>query len=212
VDAALSLIGRVLEAAKKRHRPLSDLECRPDSGAAGRAQRVQWNLTCLFAEVRKREANFTAAEYSLLADLFLLVFRHAYFALLRQLRDKNQSAHTLLDSFEQFAAMLREPSDRFHVLGLVRLARGNSDGAENDFRAALAATHADDHEFMSSLQLLWMLLIQMKDYKGAMRLLRDQYPRVARRDLEEVGLLLDETLAAAQAEGSRQFRDRLTPA
>jgi hypothetical protein len=204
VDAALCLIWRVLEAAKKRRGALSDLNWPPGPAAPSRAQRVQWALSCLCAEVRKREANFSVAEYSLLEDLFLLTFRHTYFAILPRLEEKPQTAQSLLRSFEQFGSALPEPSDRFHVLGLVKMARGEDERAENDFRSALAATHTDDHEFMSNLQLLWTLLLEKKDYKGAFRLLRDQYPRVTRRDLEEVGLLLDETLDAAQSSARRK--------
>src|SRR5271170_1154776 len=96
VDAAFSLIERVLEATKNHHGALPGLNWPSGSAAPSRAQRVQWTLSTLCAEVRKRKANFSVAEYSLLEDLFLLTFRHSYFALLPRLQEKPQAAQPLL--------------------------------------------------------------------------------------------------------------------
>ena len=162
-----------------------------------RTRRIVWAMNRLPAILEENARHISEAEYSHVLDVLLLTFHHAYFAWLPKLTKERSLRSALLNAFEEFAALVPNLADRYHVTGLVNATRGEMGRAIEDFRACLAATHADDHDFMSSLQLLWMFLLEQRRYRDAMTLLSDVYPRVARADLDEMKTLLLETFQAA---------------
>jgi tetratricopeptide (TPR) repeat protein len=216
VDTALALIERALNWKKLHNADRLHLQQalhgqiappRPESGRENRLARVCEALSSFASELHERKDSVPDERFSLLVDLLLITFHHAYFGLLPRL-SHGENRVRLLNSFQQFAAVLRKPADRFHVLGMVELARGKTARAEEDFKAALAATHTDDHEFMSRLQLLWTLLLERSDYDSAFRLIQEQIPRVTRQDLQETQSLLDETYSAARSQGNGHGQKR----
>jgi hypothetical protein len=80
---------------------------------------------------------------------------------------------------------------------LISAEEGKTEAATEAFSAALAATHSDDHEFMTRVQALWTYLIDNRRYMAALACLNEVYPRVTREHLDEIGELLTETLLAA---------------
>ncbi len=133
-------------------------------------------------------------QYSLLIDTLLLVFHHAYFAVLPEAGDRRE---LLLASFEKFAAQLTRPADQFQVRGLVQLERGESAAAVESFDAALAATHSDEHDFLTRVQLLWSVLMERAMRTEAFDCLMDAYRRASLGDLDEIEALLRQTFSEA---------------
>ncbi len=132
---------------------------------------------------------------SLLADACLVVFHHAYFALLPELgaRDWADERRLLTESFPRFADQVPAVSDRYTVLALYHDLSGDWQRAGRYYREALLATHSDDHEFMTALQTSWSFLIEHQMLQQAFDLLLESYPRVARQDLDEVQELMAST-------------------
>jgi hypothetical protein len=85
---------------------------------------------------------------------------------------------------------MTNPADRFHISGLVKLEEEDIDGAIESFRASVLATHADDHVFMTRVQMFWMQLLAHGRDLDAFEFLVDVSARVARKDLEEFNELL----------------------
>jgi hypothetical protein len=147
-------------------------------------------------------------------DLLLLVFHQAYFVLLPKMQGQgwNDARSEFLSASHRFAEQLPRDADRYHVLGLVFEATGNSTGASDCYRTALNATHADDHDFITRAQMLWSHLHEMGDLSGAGRLLLDIYPRVQRKDLDEVSDMIWDTMQAFERRGAgmqqRTFESR----
>lgn len=140
-------------------------------------------------------ANIAGMQYSLLLDTCLLLAHQAYFALLPKLdvpSFKNERAF-LLSAFHQFADSLNEAADRRALLALYFDAIGEPQKASESQRAALAATPSDAHDFMTMLQSCWSSLVENGMLDEALDLLLESYPRVSRRDLDEVGELIRAT-------------------
>jgi hypothetical protein len=146
-------------------------------------------------------ANFSSARCSLLIDSCLLLAHHAYFALLPKLDDQRYAADRmfLLSAFHDFADSSSEPADRFAMLALYFDAVDKPQQASESRRAALAATAADAHDFLTVLQSFWTSLVERGMLNDALELLLQTYPRVARRDLDEVGELIRQTFRQATA-------------
>ncbi|HQU41692.1 MAG TPA: hypothetical protein PK867_02725 [Pirellulales bacterium] len=98
-----------------------------------------------------------------------------------------------LAAFRRFAESLTRASDRFALLALYFDAVGAPQNASDARMAALAATPADAHEFMTELQISWSSLIERAMLAEALELLLENYPRVPRRDLDEVNELIRQT-------------------
>src|SRR5208283_1460420 len=62
----------------------------------------------------------------------------------------------------------------------------------------LAATPADQHDFLTRVQLLWSLLIEHRRLRAAFDCLMEVSPRVTRLDFDEFQSLLRETFNEAQ--------------
>lgn len=174
--------------------------------AARRAQRL-WRVIGLFDHLPPSLGAGQAvpdAQHSLLMDSLLVLFHQAYFALLPTLggegRERERSA--LLAAFRRFADRLPRDADRYHVLGLVFDAHGSSERAAAAFRTAMIATRADEHDFLTRLQVCWSHLCQSGDLSEAGRLLLDVYPRVRRQDLDEVSAMLSDTMSALEKRGT----------
>ncbi|MGH7134172.1 MAG: hypothetical protein ACREHD_00445 [Pirellulales bacterium] len=156
--------------------------------------------------------SFSGRRYSLLMDSCLLLAHHAYFALLPKLDDAalQPERAMLLSAFRQFAESSGEPADRFALLALYFDATDEPQKASGARRAALAATPADAHDFMTVLQSCWSGLVERSMLDEALEVLLDNYPRVSRRDLDEVGQLIRQTFrhGRAAANGQSGPRDR----
>jgi hypothetical protein len=199
-DRALRLVARVASGdGRGGARPWQHLITAPATlGRTGRASatmsarvsHVSWALDKVAAEARRRADEIGDGQYALLFDSLLLVFHHAYFAVLEGAGPRRSS---LLASFDRFAAHMPRAADQNQIRGLVALARDDAEGAATAFRAALAATHSDEHDFITRLQLLWSLLMEHRRYRDAFACLLDVYPRVARADLDEVRGMLTST-------------------
>jgi hypothetical protein len=146
-------------------------------------------------------ANLSSRRYSLLMDSCLLLAHHAYFALLPKLDGPRhaQERAFLLSAFHQFADSSSEPADRFALLALYFDAVDKPQQASESRRAALAATPADAHDFLTVLQSSWTNLVERGMLDDALDLLLESYPRVSRRDLDEVGDLIRQTFRQATA-------------
>jgi len=130
--------------------------------------------------------------HSLLVDACLVVFHQAYFVLLPELgtREWEDERRLLTESFPRLAQHLPQVSDRYTVLALYHDASGEWERAARFYREALLATHSDDHEFMTTLQTCWSFLIEHQMFQQAFDLLLENYPRIARQDLDEVRELM----------------------
>jgi len=192
-----------LATSESRTRAGKTGHARTAAGLSARAARVAWLLENMSARLDQRK-DIPDTQYSLLMDSLLLLFHQAYFVLLPKMRGEGwrgeQSA--LLAAFGQFAAHLPRDADRYQVLGLVFEARENVSEAADCYRKALNATHADDHDFITRVQMLWTHLHEMGDLNGAGRLLLDIYPRVPRKDLEEVSEMIWDTMQAFERRGA----------
>ncbi|HEX7379091.1 MAG TPA: hypothetical protein VF278_18355 [Pirellulales bacterium] len=156
-------------------------------------------------------ADFTLRRYSLLIDSCLLLAHNAYFALLPKLDDPRYAEERvfLLLTFRRFAESLSGPADRFALLALYFDAVGKPRQASESRRASLAATPADAHDFVTVLQSAWTDLVERGLISEALDLLLENYPRVSRRDLDEVGELIRQTFRrAAAANGHSEARHK----
>jgi tetratricopeptide (TPR) repeat protein len=130
------------------------------------------------------------AGYSLLVDAEMVLFHQSYFALLPQLEERAEERDALLDAFHAFANEVPRLPDRFKVLSLTFEAEGKADKALECLRYVLQSTHSDDPEFMTTLQSVWSELVDQQNYREAMVLLMDNYPRVTLEDLDEMRQLV----------------------
>jgi hypothetical protein len=139
--------------------------------------------------------SISGSQYSLLIDSCLLLAHHAYFGLLPRLNTPTCQPERafLLSAFHQFADSLNRAADRFALLALYFDAVGEPQKAIESQRAALVATPADAHDFMTMLQNSWSSLVARGMLGDALDLLLETYPRVSRRDLDEVGELIRQT-------------------
>lgn len=194
LDEAIRLARRVAAGDAPGKRPIRV----PDVKFVATGDRIQgtsWALTTLASDVDALSARMPHEQYSFLMDVLLLVFHQAYFTVLPAAGRRRAE---LLSSFDQFAALVPNAADRFQITGFVLLEKGNIDAAVHSFRAALAATHSDQHDFLTRLQLLWMTLMEHQRWSDAFRCLLDVYPRVPRTDLEEVSGMLQQTFEESQ--------------
>lgn len=215
VDAALRLLDRALSDKSpqaKIGRPSSAFERilaskerfvrrRDDQRAltSAKLRHIYWSMSALPAMLGEVALRLSDSQYSFLMDLLLLVFHNTYFAILPRLkngRPRSQYA-VILQAMRGFADRFPDEADRFRLLGLIHAELGETARAAEAFRAAISATHADDHEFMSRVQTLWMFLLHNHRDREALLLLLDVYPRVSRTDLDEMRTLLMETFAAS---------------
>lgn len=171
------------------------------NGSAGerQAQRAMWLLETVPGRL-ERLGGVPEAQSSLILDTLLLVFHQAYFTLRTNSRSDRAG---LLAAFKRYARSLRE-ADRCQVLALTADAEGRGDLAGEYFRQALSATHSDEHDFVTRVQMCWTHLHEQGNLRGAMQLLQDVYPRVQRQDLDEIRSMIDETFEAAMRFAPRQ--------
>lgn len=175
----------------------------PGPRAAQRLWRAAWLLENIPPRVERAGSAVPEAVDSLLADALLVLFHQAYFALPPAAGEgRRRERAALLASFRRFAEHLPRDADRYEVLGLIFDAEGSKTKARDCYRTALSATRADEHDFITRVQMLWTHHTETGDLAGAGRLLLDVYPRVSRRDLDEVSEMLWDTM--------RAFEDRVT--
>ena len=157
---------------------------------AHRAKNVAWLLTQLPPRIEKHIDDIPADQYSFLMDTLLIVFHQALFGFLPSANGHRES---LLLTLETFSDLLPRQADQSQTRGLVQMERGRFAAAIDSFRTALAATHADDHDFITRVQMAWTVLMERRQFKNAFDLLIDVYPRTSRADLMEVQEMLRET-------------------
>jgi hypothetical protein len=157
--------------------------------------RIQWMLGKLPVLLEQMQATVPRDQLSFVWDVLLVLFHHAYFAIFAESDDRAG----LLRAFRRFADRIPNVADRMQAMGFVHTAEKDFEKAAETFRAAVAARHADDHEFMTRLQLLWGFLLEHGRRDEAFRLLMDCYSRVSRKDLEETESLLWETFSTVPA-------------
>lgn len=147
-------------------------------------------------------AQLDKKQHSLLFDACVVLAHHAYFGLLPKLDESvfEQERALLLSAIHRFGNLTPSPADRYAVLALYFEALKQYRHAAEAYRQALAATHADSHDFMTSLQTYWTFLLGHDLPDEALELLLDNYPRVPRRDLDELNELIRQT-----------FKHRTTP-
>ncbi len=216
LDLALTLAGDVvgirlrwtggrLEVRTEKGKPLPDLDL-PELARVGarrrrapsrlekqaRTVRAAMTLAAVPALAGEIRPPLDRRRQSLLADTCLVVFHQACFALLPELgaRDWADERRLLTESFPRFADHLPGVSDRYSVLALYHDLSGDWQQAGRYYREALLATHSDNHEFITTLQSSWSFLVEHQMLQQAFDLLLESYPRVARRDLDEVKELM----------------------
>lgn len=141
----------------------------------------------------------TGEEFSFLADALLLLFHQSYFALLPKLEPGKPDAVALLRSYLLLASLYEGQAEFFRINALVKTALGFREEANKDLRAALKLVHSDEHDFMTRLQTLWMSLLSEGMYVEAADLLAEVHPQITKENLEEFGVLIRQTVEAAQA-------------
>jgi hypothetical protein len=206
LDAAARLAVRVASGGKRRWVDLLQAEQSPphpatrSAAAARRAREVVWLLSSVSKQLDHCREDVPEDQYSLLMDTLLLVFHQAYFALLPKAAREREA---LLQAFADLSTALPRPQDRFQIMGLVQIERADFDAAADSFRAALAATHSDEHDFMTRLQMLWTVLMERARYQEAFDCLLDIYPRASRNDLPEIAALLRQVFLDSRAQGDQ---------
>lgn len=160
-----------------------------------RALRVAVTLAA-FPEYLDRQADrASGAQYSFVMDSLIVLFHHAYFALLPTLDAAEWAVErgTLLHSMRRFADHVPGEGDRFRILALWSEALGQPQEAARYYAALVHATRSDAHEFMTVLQSCWTHLLEHEECDGALKLLLETYPRVPRAHLEEASKLILQT-------------------
>jgi hypothetical protein len=137
---------------------------------------------------------------SLLLDLCLVIFHQMYYALLPILEERGEKAlrEMMLDILTGFAQQWNEPADRAHLLALCYEFAGDVERAATSHADAVRATPSDAHNFMTLLQTHWQFLIDHERIAEALDVLLEAYPRVCRKDLEEMRELVRTTFALQQ--------------
>lgn len=130
--------------------------------------------------------------YSLFVDSCLVVFHHAYFALLPELRGRawERERDALLTSFRLLAESATRASDRYYIQAMYFDAMGDGRRAAQNYRQSVLATSSDAHEFMTTLQSCWGFLVERRFLGSAIDLLLENYARVPRQDLDEMKELI----------------------
>jgi len=133
--------------------------------------------------------------YSFCMDVLILFFHHSYFGLLPKIqsRDWSNEKSTLLHSFLNFSNDVPDDSEKYRIRGLVYYAIGDYEKTFSFFKAALQVTHTDEHDYMTRLQTLWMLLLEMHEFKLALELLLSLYSSITREHLDEFNELIRHT-------------------
>ncbi len=133
-----------------------------------------------------------AERFSLLFDACNVLFHQAYFALLPELEGAqwHDERRLLLSAFHEFAEGAPQVADRCSLLALYYEAIGDERRTGELRLQALRATPSDADVFMTQLQTYWSYLVEHKLLGEALDLLLESYPRVSRRDLDEVHELI----------------------
>lgn len=152
-------------------------------------------LTVVPALAAAVQAEFSAERHSLLLDSCMVLFHQAYFALLPELSgaDSRDERNLLLEAFRRFVDFIPPTGDQSSLLALFHDAVGDYARAAECYLQALRTTPADADEFMTLLQTGWSFLIEHERYSDALDLLLENYPRVSRRDLDEMHELIART-------------------
>lgn len=152
-------------------------------------------LALIPAVTAEGSATLDEKQYSLLFDACAVLAHHAYFGLLPKLGGPTfeRERTLLLSALRRFGDLTPLPADRYAIRALYFEALGQYHRAGGAYRQALAATHADSHEFMTALQTYWAFLLERGLPNDALELLLENYPRVPRRDLEELNELIRQT-------------------
>jgi len=139
-----------------------------------------------------RDGEMPPERFSLLFDACNVLFHQAYFALLPELEgtQRQDERRLLLSAFHEFAEGAPQVADRCSLLALYYEAIGDDRRAGALRLQALRATPADAEVFMTQLQTYWSHLVEHKLLGEALDLLLESYPRVSRRDLDEVHELI----------------------
>jgi hypothetical protein len=157
-------------------------------------------LSHLPMHIKQHVDDIPEDQYSFLMDTLLLVFHHALFGLLPS---ANGDRDAILMAMEKFSDSLPRQADKNQTRGLIEIERGQLASAADSFRASLAATHADDHDFITRVQMAWTVLMERRQFKNAFELLMDVYPRTSRADLMEVQDMLKETFFEVSSRARR---------
>ena len=170
-------------------------------------------LAVIPAIAAEPSAKLDDKRYALLFDSCILLAHHVYFGLLPRLGGPAFEAERalLLSALNRFADLTPVPADRYTVLALYFEALGQFRRAGDAYRQALAATHADSHEFMTGLQTYWTFLIERGLHDEALDVLLETYPRVPRRDLEELNELIRQTFKQRVTRRRRKISRRKRP-
>ncbi|HVC94181.1 MAG TPA: hypothetical protein VND64_10850 [Pirellulales bacterium] len=139
-----------------------------------------------------RDGEMPPERFSLLFDACNVLFHHAYFALLPELEGTQwqEERQLVLSAFHEFAESAPQVADRCSLLAFYYEAIGDDRRAGDLRLQALRATPADAEVFMTQLQTYWSFLVEHKLLSEAIDLLLESYPRVPRRDLDELHELI----------------------
>lgn len=145
----------------------------------------------------------TDKKHSFFLDASLLVMQQAYSALLPELGEGWQAEREeLLISFTLFAESLPRAADRFYLLGMIAEAEENLPAAAEYYAQVVAATPADEHDFMTCLQTAWGSLVEQNRHKEAFTFLVQNSSRITRSNWDEFTDLLQSSFdLAAQSNG-----------
>lgn len=152
--------------------------------------RAKWCLATLPRYLATDE--LAESQYSFLVDCLLLVFHQTYFALLPRLEKAElaEERDGLVSAFLAFAEHVPDIADRFRIMGLAHEARHDPASALASFERALAATHVDEHVFMTRLQTFWMVLMEKGDFTTGLQLLLKFVAMVPVKHLAELRELI----------------------
>jgi hypothetical protein len=204
LDAALRLAVRIASGGDRSngmrwHKIVGGKLAHTENGAGmtdgQRVAAVSQALGKIPQQIGRHFEQLPEDQYSLLMDTLLVVLHQAYFALLPITPHERER---LLHIFADFAAHLPRAADQFQVRGLIALEQKKFDAAAMRFRAALSATHSDDHDFITRVQMIWTILMERNRLKEAFDCLLEIYRKASRNDLDDVEGMLRETFEAIQ--------------
>ena len=142
--------------------------------------------------INSKFPNLSENSYSIFIDTSLLLFHHTYFSLLPTLKDKTwvDESRSLIQSFLEFSTYVTKVSDSYTIRALCFDYLGKDSIAAENYKSALRSTHSDADEYMTVLQTYWTFHIERDLYEEALNLLLEEYPRITRRDLDEISELI----------------------
>jgi hypothetical protein len=147
--------------------------------------------------LRRARVRLPRSVHSLLLDTCLVVFHQVCFLLLAR-GDAAQNAW-LVARCQDFLTHVTRRSDEYRLRAVLADSLGHARDAEAYYQAALDATPAHEHEFITLLQATWQHYIDSGRFGRASVLLVDAIPRLSEADFLEAQEMMRITMDLSRA-------------